>query len=594
MVLTAMAVAAGALFAHDVPTLWFVVGAGAALAGVAARRPYALIVGLAVVSSVLAAHAWSGLRPPPAAVVKQQWVTLLTDPAPFPGGSIGADVRMGHRHVSAFARGPTAIAMSAYLAGEHVRVDGVMRPLEGVQRTRLAPRHIATRLSVSAISAHRRANLVGTIANSYRRVVARGALALPERLRPLFGGMVLGDDRGQAVELQDAFRAAGLTHLMVVSGQNVAFALLVASPLIRRGGLHWRFVATLLVLAGFGVLTRWEPSVLRAEAMAAVAAAGALVGRPVPALRLLALAITGCILVDPLLVHSVGFQLSVAAVTGLVVLTPILQRRRVPMLLAASIAAQLGAAVVLVPTFGTVPLVSLPANVLAVPLAGPLMMWGLTAGPVAGLATPFAAIIHLPTHAVLAWEAGVATWSSRIPLAPVGFVGTAVIGVAAAAWLAGRHVPAARRGALNGLALSLVAVVLVSALRGPPGVNGAELDDGARLWVLRGRSVLLVGGRVSPRVLQALRDRHVHRLDVLVVSRPGTSAADAAWPIVQAFRPRVTLAPEHHQLAGARTARRGAVVRVGALEVDVTDAGPPLAIRVAPSVYRHPGDAPPG
>ena len=581
MVLTAVAVAAGALFAHDVPTIWFVVGAGAALVGVAARRPSTLIVGLAVVSSVLAAHAWSGLRAPPAAVVKQQWVTLLTDPAPFPGGSIGADVRMGHRHVSAFARGPAASAMSSHLAGEHLLVDGVLRPLVGVQRARLAPRHIATRLSVSEVTGHRSANLAGTIANSYRRVVARGALALPERLRPLFGGMVLGDDRGQAVELQDAFRAAGLTHLMVVSGQNVAFALLVASPLIRRGGLRWRFAATLLVLAGFGVLTRWEPSVLRAEAMAAVAAAGALVGRPVPALRLLALAVTGCILVDPLLVHSVGFQLSVAAVTGLVVLTPILQRRRVPMLLAASIAAQLGAAVVLVPTFGTVPLVSLPANVLAVPLAGPLMMWGLTAGPVAGLATPLAAVIHLPTHAVLAWEAGVATWSSRIPLAPVGFVGTAGIGVAAAAWLAGQRLRAAWRAAANAAALAMTALVVVFALHGPPAVNGVDVDAGARLWVLRGRSVLLVGGRTSPRVLDALRARHVHRLDVLVVTRPGTSAADAAWPIVQAFRPRVTLAPEHHQLAGARTARIGATASMGLLVVRVVDAGPPLRIAVS-------------
>ncbi|MBA2607993.1 MAG: ComEC/Rec2 family competence protein, partial [Actinobacteria bacterium] len=400
IVVTAGAVAAGALFARDVAAVWFVAAAAAAFVGVAARRPFALMVGLAVISSVLAARAWDGLRPPPAAVVNNQWVTLLTDPTPFPGGSIGADVRIGHRHASAFARGPAGSAMISRLAGEHIRVGGVLRPLTGVQRDRLAPRHIAARLSINTVTGVRNANFLGTIANAYRRVVATGARALPERLRPLFGGMVLGDDRGQSTELQDAFRAAGLTHLMVVSGQNVAFALLVASPLIRRGRLVWRFGMTLLVLVGFGVLTRWEPSVLRAEAMAAVAAAGALVGRPVPALRLLALAATGCVLVDPLLVHSVGFRLSVAAVTGLVVLTPVLQRRRVPMLLAASIAAQLGAAVVLVPTFGTVPLVSLPANVLAVPLAGPLMMWGLTAGPVAGLIAPLAGVIHLPTQVV--------------------------------------------------------------------------------------------------------------------------------------------------------------------------------------------------
>ncbi|MEY2397571.1 MAG: competence protein ComEC, partial [Actinomycetota bacterium] len=198
MVLTAAAVAAGAFVAHRVPDLWFFSAAGVALIGVFARRPYALIVGVAVASSVLGARAHDGLRPPPAAVVHERWVTLLTDPAPYPGGSVGADVRLGHRHVSAFARGAPGGAMGDHLAGERLRVSGVLRPLEGLQRQRLMPRHIASRLSVSDVTGARNANLIGSVANSYRRLVARGALALPERLRPLFGGMVLGDDRGQS------------------------------------------------------------------------------------------------------------------------------------------------------------------------------------------------------------------------------------------------------------------------------------------------------------------------------------------------------------------------------------------------------------
>jgi ComEC/Rec2-related protein len=385
--------------------------------------------------------------------------------------------------------------------------------------------------------------------------------------------MVLGDDRGQSPELQDAFRAAGLTHLMVVSGQNVAFALLVASPLIRRGRLWWRFGATLAVLFGFGVLTRWEPSVLRAEAMAAVAAAGALAGRPIPGLRLLALACTGCLMLDPLLVRSVGFRLSVAACAGLVLLTRPLQQRRVPTLLAASIAAQAGAAIVLVPTFGSVPLVSLPANVLAVPVAGPLMMWGLTAGPVAGLLPGVAAVLHLPTRLALSWEAAVATHVARLPLAPLGMAAALFVLGAALVILLLRH---------HRVALSVVVGVALIALslRGPSPAMARELDDGATLWVIDRRSVLAVGGRVSPRLLDALRNRRVLRLDVLVVTRPGSAAAAAAWPIISALRPRVVLAPEHHQVAGAHTARSGAVAAVGAIAVRVTNAGPPLRISV--------------
>lgn len=573
----AIAVAGGACAPRTSSIFVLVLGACLAIITLAARRPFVLACALAICASVLAARSYAGLEPGPASMVNDEWATLLTDPATVTGGSTGVELRLGHRRVSAFARGAPADRLAPRLAGEKVRVSGSLQPVTGIQRARLASRHIAMRLTIDEVSDSHAADPMSALANRYRRLVADGAQALPQTLRPLFGGMVLGDDRGQSVELQDAFRAAGLTHLMVVSGQNVAFALLVATPLIRRGGLRWRLFATLAVLGAFGVLTRWEPSVLRAEAMAMVAAMGTFVGRPVPAARLLALAAIACVLVDPLLVRSVGFQLSLAACAGLVALTPPLQRRGVPVLLSASIAAQAGAAIVLVPTFGTVPLTSLPANVLAVPLAGPLMMWGLSAGPVAGLVPPLRSLIHVPTHAILWWEAGVARWAARLPIAPIGLAGA--IALALGAFGLGWGRATGRRGPVALGAVVALAVVL-SALRPPALVIDRTVGTGAHLWVAEGRSVLAIGGRVDSRLLDTLRARRVLRLDVLIVTKAGPAAADAAWPIVRAMRPHVVLAPEHHQLAGAKTARSGAVVALGALTVTVTGSGPPLEFEV--------------
>jgi competence protein ComEC len=578
VVALAVAVVVGALIAHALPLWMCAVMAGGAWLW---RRPLLVVVGAALLASSLGALALAGLDAPPRRALHDQWLTLLTDPAPNAFGSTAVDVRIGRRHAQAFARGTAATALSAHLAGERVRVSGRLEPVTGVARERLVPRHIAARLSIDEVTAAAPANALGAAANAYRRVVARGAEALPERLRPLFGGMVLGDDRGQSVELQDAFRAAGLTHLMVVSGQNVAFALLVAAPLLRRGRLWWRFAITVAVLLAFGTLTRWEPSVLRAEAMAVVAAAGALVGRPVPAVRLLALAVAGCVLVDPLLVRSVGFRLSVAACAGLVVLTPPLLRRRVPTLVAASIGAQVGAALVLVPTFGAVPVISLPANVLAVPVAGPLMMWGLTAGPLAGLAAPLAAAVHFPTRLALSWVAGVATRAASAPIAQLGAAAMVLV-------VTGGVALVAKRCGVRVVGALLVLAVVGSSLRGPSPVVDIAVEPGVRLWVIDGRSVVSVGGRLSPRTLDALRRRRVHRLDLLVVTKPGAGAAAAAWPLIAAFSPRVVLAPEHHQVAGARTARRGAVAVIGDLAVEVVDAGPPLQIEVRRTGYGQP------
>src|SRR5439155_3081728 len=87
------------------------------------------------------------------------------------------------------------------------------------------------------------------------------------------------------------FRAAGLSHLLVVSGANVTFALALVAPLLRRFGLVGRLTGGLAVLVMFCAMTRFEPSVLRAGVMSGLALLAAFLGRPVPGLRLLALAV---------------------------------------------------------------------------------------------------------------------------------------------------------------------------------------------------------------------------------------------------------------------------------------------------------------
>ena len=99
-------------------------------------------------------------------------------------------------------------------------------------------------------------------------------------------------------------------------------------------------------------------------------------------------------------------MLSCAASLGIALLArPITERLRGPAwmreVLGVTAAAQIGVAPVLIPVFGSMPLVALPANLLAVPLAAPLTMWGLVAGVVGGLARPLSPaipyLLELPT-----------------------------------------------------------------------------------------------------------------------------------------------------------------------------------------------------
>jgi competence protein ComEC len=416
------AVMAGALAARPVPIALALLGVAAALSS---RRMLLLCGAVAVLASSLGARSAAGLVPVRADEVDAT-VTLLTDPAPAIGGTQRGTVRLGHHRLDAWARKDASTALAPRLAGERVHVTGVVRPLSDRVKPFLAPKHIVGRLSVTTVDRPAAGDLASRLANAVRRDLTRGASSLPGQQRALFLGFVLGDNRGQSAETKQAFQDSGLTHLLVVSGENVAFVLVVAGPLIRVLGLRGRLVAGFAVLFLFGVLTRWEPSVLRAEAMAALAMTATTFGRRAPPLRLLSLAVCGLVLVDPLLVHSVGFLLSVGACTGIALLAkPIARRvpgpRPLAEALAITAAAQVGVAPILMNVFGGVPVASLPANLLAIPAAGPIMVWGMTAGLLAGLVPPpVAFLLHLPTRVLLWWVAGVAHRCAALPLGHVG------------------------------------------------------------------------------------------------------------------------------------------------------------------------------
>ncbi|MBI2706486.1 MAG: ComEC/Rec2 family competence protein [Actinobacteria bacterium] len=565
------------------------IGIGVVLLAFAWRRPVLLIIGVGLLASSLAASAWAGLVPVSARPFTGS-VLLVSDPASGLGG-VRADVKLddGSR-VELWARGGPARSIGDLLAGERLDVRGDLEPPPD-DAMWLAVRHVVGRLTVTEVrSAPEPNDPPARVANAYRRLLATGAYALPAEQRPLFLGFVLGDDRGQDPALVDDFRGSGLSHLLAVSGQNVAFLLLVARPVLLRLAMPARLAVTLTLLGWFAMLTRFEPSVLRATAMAAVAALAVFRGVPVSPVRALSLAVAGLLLVDPLLQASVGFRLSVGAAAGIVLLAarisvvlpgPTALRQA----MAVTVAAQAGVAPVLVSTFGGVPPVSLVANLLAVPAAGPVMMWGLTAGAVAGLAGPvgggaLSRLVHLPTRLLLSWVAFVARTAASAPL------GTASLLPVVMAAAAGTLFVLTRRWGRHAVA-GLAAIGFVLAILSPSlalRTNGSEMvsvADGARLWRSTDVAVLVVDQATArpADVLEGVRRRGIGRLD-LVVSASGSAAADA---LIASVRQRVDIGdlwqPVDGSLTGARTPEIG-TFDVGAVRVFVRENDPKVIVDV--------------
>jgi len=219
-----------------------------------------------------------------------------------------------------------------------------------------------------------------------------------ERSSGLLLALILGAQDSLEREDVEAFRAAGCTHILALSGEHLSvlavLALLALKPLF--GPLYARLGAALLA-----TLFVWTagpaPSLVRAVLMVWLSAAALLLDRPQPWLAILCLSFLLTLPADPEAARSLSFVLSYLAVWGLAVLAPrfefVLRSRIPPPLaaaLAASLAAQAATAPVLLGTFGTFAPIGAFASIAAAPLVTAFMWWGIAAASLCSILPPLA------------------------------------------------------------------------------------------------------------------------------------------------------------------------------------------------------------
>lgn len=449
----------------------------------------------------------------------------------------------GRRYAASVDVGQGQI-MGSLATGDHVIVEGRPRPLRNAPIGWVRSNHLVGRLAVRHIERGPPAAPWYRLANRARQVLSDGSRSFGEDRRPLYLGMVIGDDRELSAVREYRFSAAGLTHLSAVSGQNVGFVLVLFSPLLVRLDRRGRWAATCVVLVFFVLVTRADPSVLRASVMAGVAAASLSSGRLLHTARALAVAVVGLLLADPLMVHSVGFALSVTATLALVLVGPVLATwlpgpRWLRDPLAATIAAHLATAPLLASIGSPASPMAVPANLVAVPAAGAVMVLGMTVGAVAGLvAEPIAAVLQIPARLAVTWVDLVARVASAVPCRSIGPGRMAfVFGLGALSPMIrsirvrlGAVDPDRRqwvRACQAAPAAGAVLILVVSCWPAPPRVGVHRLSAGVDVVIGEcGGVVVRLGREADPEsALLATSELGLRRIDVLVVSRGAGRAA---------------------------------------------------------------------
>lgn len=221
-----------------------------------------------------------------------------------------------------------------------------------------------------------------------RAAAASLARVLPEPGAGLAAGILIGLRDLVDRQVAAAFTAAGVSHVVAISGWNIAIVAGIVAALLGRVGRRRRAVATLVAIVAYTVAAGASPSVVRAALMAGVVLMARETGRQARAVAALGIAAAAMLLADPAVATDAGFQLSTAATAGLLAwgsaITRWLERRpRMPGWLAeslgVSLAAQASTLPIILLAFGRLSVVAPLVNLAVVPLVPPVMGAGALA-----------------------------------------------------------------------------------------------------------------------------------------------------------------------------------------------------------------------
>ncbi|PJF40508.1 MAG: ComEC/Rec2 family competence protein [Chloroflexi bacterium] len=388
--------------------------------------------------------------------------------------------------------------------------------------------------------------------------------ALPDPQAALLTGILLGNERGISPEVADAFRSVGASHVIAISGFNMAVMSGVFVNLLRRTRLRNR--AALIgvpVIIIYTIFVGADAAVVRAAVMSSLLMVGMTLRRKTFIPASLGLVVIVMSFINPTVLTDVGFQLSFFAVLGMMLFADpfsVYVNRFIDGLrfstefgglisllcetLVVTLAVQITVLPVTLLHFQQVSLVALPVNLLIVPVQAIILFLG-GAATLLSFLPQVSQVLYWFDYIALTWTVEVVRAFSRLSFAEVDWfvnpvhvytylsflIAGAIVHIAQPGWAYSLSAWLRRRAVVTTTSLAAVGIFLltITAFSNRP-------DGDLHVWMLDmghsnavliqtpdGAQMLVDGGRFPSRLLTALGDRLPftdREIDVLVVTHP--------------------------------------------------------------------------
>lgn len=248
---------------------------------------------------------------------------------------------------------------------------------------------------------------------------------IPEPEASLGIGYLVGQRSTLPEDLDKQLQLLGLTHVVVASGYNLTILVRFTRRLFARISKYMAFMAALMMIAGFVLMTGFSPSMSRAAMVTGLSLVAWYFGRTIQPLVLLMLvaAVTGFI--NPSFVWGdIGWYLSMLSFAGIMILAPLIKHyffgkdtelRTLPSIVLETMSAQVATLPLIAFIFGQYSPFALPANLLVLPLIPFAMLSTFVAGIASLFSVTLGEIVHWPATIVLSYMTFIVDKIAQVP-----------------------------------------------------------------------------------------------------------------------------------------------------------------------------------